>query len=136
MEQLKHPGRGSTFWARPRGGSGFSRGCAKAGPTWRCAGEERSAPSDPQIVSEVLDKRVIDRGSTTRTLQLVRLMPALRIVGEAIRRRRAQGRSRSIDRLDKHQTTVVAKYTYGPESGSVCLDTINRIAPTISAARR
>ena len=27
-----------------------------------------------------------------------------------------------IDRLDKHQTTVVAKYTYGPEDGSVCLD--------------
>jgi hypothetical protein len=51
------------------------------------AGEERvSAERIRQIVSEVLDKRVIDRGVDHAHLQLERLMPALRIVGQAIGR--------------------------------------------------
>jgi hypothetical protein len=74
------------FWARPRGGSGFSRGFEG----WaydEIAGEERlSAERIRQIVAEVLDKRVIDRGVDHAHLQLERLMPALRIVGEAIGR--------------------------------------------------
>jgi hypothetical protein len=32
-----------------------------------------------------------------------------------------------IDRLDKHQTTVVAKYHYGPEERKRLLDKINRL---------
>jgi hypothetical protein len=51
------------------------------------AGEERlSAERIRQIVAEVLDKRVIDRGVDHAHLQLERLMPAMRIVGEAIGR--------------------------------------------------
>jgi hypothetical protein len=51
------------------------------------AREERvSAERIRQIVAEVLGKRVIDRGVDHAHLQLERLMPALRIVGEAIGR--------------------------------------------------
>ena len=51
------------------------------------AREERvSAERIRQIVSEALGKRVIDRGADHAHLQLERLMPALRLVGEAIGR--------------------------------------------------
>ena len=36
-----------------------------------------------------------------------------------------------IDRLDKHQNTVVAKYHYGPEERQRLLDKINRIADNL-----
>ena len=65
------------------------------------AGEERvSAERIRQIVSEVLDKRVIDRGVDHAHLQLERLMPALRIVGRGDRTRRAQG-GRPADQGDR-----------------------------------
>jgi hypothetical protein len=99
------------------------------------AGEEHvSAERIRQIVSEVLDKRVIDRGVDHAHLQLERLMPALRIVGEAIRRGELKAVGpliKVIDRLDKHQTTVVAKYTYGPEERQRLMDRINRIADNL-----
>ena len=63
------------------------------------AREERvSAERIRQIVSEVLAKRVIDRG----------------------------------DRLDKHQDTVVAKHSYGPEERQRLLDKINRVAANLA----
>jgi hypothetical protein len=99
------------------------------------AGEEHvSAERVRQIVSEVLDKRVIDRGIDHAHLQLERLMPALRIVGEAIRRGELKAVGpliKVIDRLDKHQTTVVAKYSYGPEERQRLMDRINRIADNL-----
>jgi hypothetical protein len=99
------------------------------------AGEERvSAERIRQIVSEVLDKRVIDRGVDHAHLQLERLMPALRIVGEAIGRGELKAVApliKVIDRLDKHQTTFVAKYHYGPEERKRLLDKINRIADNL-----
>jgi hypothetical protein len=82
-----------------------------------------------QIVAEVIDKRVIDRGIDHAHLQLERLMPALRIVGQAIGRGELKAVApliKVIDRLDKHQTTVVAKYHYGPEERKRLLDKINR----------
>src|SRR5271156_6321080 len=82
------------------------------------AREERvSAERIRQIVSEILDKRVIDRGVDHAHLQLERLMPALRVVGEAIGRGDLKAVApliKVIDRLDKHQQTVVAEYEYGP----------------------
>jgi hypothetical protein len=83
-----------------------------------------------QIVAEVIDKRVIDRGIDHAHLQLERLMPALRIVGQAIGRGELKAVApliKVIDRLDKHQTTVVAKYHYGPEERKRLLDKINRL---------
>ena len=100
------------------------------------AGEERvSAERIRQIVSEILDKRVIDRGIDHAHLQLERLMPALRIVGEAIGRGELKAVApliKVIDRLDKHQTTVVAKYDYGPRSEFAC-STSSTAWPTISS---
>jgi hypothetical protein len=99
------------------------------------AGEERvSAERIRQIVSEILEKRVIDRGVDHAHLQLERLMPALRIVGEAIGRGELKAVApliKVIDRLDKHQTTVVAKHYYGPEERQRLLDKINRIADNL-----
>jgi hypothetical protein len=95
------------------------------------AREERvSAERIRQIVSEVLGKRVIDRGADHAHLQLERLMPALRVVGEAIGRGELKAVApliKVIDRLDKHQDTVVAKHSYGPEERQRLLDKVNRI---------
>jgi hypothetical protein len=100
------------------------------------AREDRvSAERIRQIVSEVLGKRVIDRGADHAHLQLERLMPALRVTSEAIGRGelRAVGPLiRVIDRLDKHQETVVAKHEYGPEERQRLLDKINRIADNLA----
>ena len=96
--------------------------------------EIASAERIRQIVSEILEKRVIDRGVDHAHLQLERLMPALRIVGEAIGRGELKAVApliKLIDRLDKHQTTVVAKHYYGPEERQRLLDKINRIADNL-----
>jgi hypothetical protein len=103
------------------------------------AREERvSAERVRQIVSEVLGKRVIDRGADHAHLQLERLMPALRLVGEAIGRGELKAIGpliRVIDRLDKHQEMVAVKYSYGPEERQRLLAKINRIADNLSPAR-
>jgi hypothetical protein len=100
------------------------------------AREERvSAERIRQIVAHVLGKRVIHRGADHAHLQLERLRPALRVANEAIGRGelRAVGPLiRLIDRLDKHQETVVAKYEYGPEERQRLLDKINRIAANLA----
>ena len=36
-----------------------------------------------------------------------------------------------IDRLDKHQETVVAKYDYGPEERKRLLDKVNRLVDNL-----
>jgi hypothetical protein len=100
------------------------------------AREERvSAERIRQIVQEVLGKRVIDRGADHAHLQLERLMPALRVAGEAIRRGELKAIApliKVIDRLDKHQDTVVAKYEYGPEERTRLLEKINRVVANLT----
>ncbi len=100
--------------------------------------EERvSAERIRQIVAEVLGKRVIDRGVDHAHLQLERLMPALRLVGEAIGRGELNAVApliKVIDRLDKHQDTVVAKHSYGPEERQRLLDKINRLVDNLKPA--
>ncbi|HEY1782356.1 MAG TPA: hypothetical protein VGG79_18345 [Roseiarcus sp.] len=100
--------------------------------------EERvSAERIRQIVSEVLGKRVIDRGAHHAHLQLERLMPALRVTSQAIGRGELKAVApliKVIDRLDRHQETVVAKYEYGPEERQRLLDKINRIADNLHRA--
>jgi hypothetical protein len=102
------------------------------------AREERVSPERVrQIVSEVLGKRVIDRSADHAHLQLERLMPALRLVGEAIGRGELKAVApliKVIDRLDKHQQTVVAKYEYGPEERQRLMDKINRLADNLQPA--
>ena len=61
-------------------------------------------------------------------------MPAMRIVGEAIGRGELKAVApliKVIDRLDKHQQTVVAKYIYGPEERTRLLEKINRLADNL-----
>jgi hypothetical protein len=104
------------------------------------AREERvSAERIRQIVSEVLSKRVIDRGGDHAHLQLERLMPALRITSEAIGRGELKAVApliKVIDRLDKHLNTVVAKYEYGPEERERLLAKINAIADRLQPPER
>ena len=93
--------------------------------------EGLSAERVRQIVAEVLGKRVIDRGRHHAHLQLERLMPALRLAGEAIGRGDIKAIApliKVIDRMDKHQVTVVAQYDYGPEERQRLLDKINCVA--------
>jgi hypothetical protein len=134
MEQAQTPGRRLNVLGKAGGGSGFSR--LREGWSYdEIAGEERVSPERVrQIVAEVLGKRVIDRGADHAHLQLERLMPALRIVGEAIGRGELKAVApliKVIDRLDKHQETVVAKYTYGPEERQRLIDKINRLADNL-----
>ena len=102
------------------------------------ARDERVSPERVrQIVSEVLGKRVIDRGADHAHLQLERLMPALRLVGEAIGRGELKAVGpliKVIDRLDKHLDTVVAKHTYGPEERVRLLAKINRLVDNLQPA--
>ncbi len=82
---------------------------------------------------------MVDRGVDHAHLQLERLMPAMRIVGEAIGRGELKAVApliKVIDRLDKHQQTVVAKYTYGPEERQRLLDKINRLADNLQPLDR
>ncbi len=99
--------------------------------------EGLSAERVRQIVAEVLGKRVIDRGPHHAHLQLERLMPALRLAGEGIARGEIKAIApliKVIDRMDKHQETVVAKHYYGPEERQRLLDKINRVAANLTDA--
>ena len=102
------------------------------------AREERlTAERVRQIVSEVLGKRVIDRGEDHAHLQLERLAPALRLCGEAIRRGELKAVApliKVIDRLDRHQTLFVAKYHYGEEEREKLLAKLNRAAENLRLA--
>ena len=87
------------------------------------AREERvSAERIRQIVSEVLGKRVIDRGADHAHLQLERLMPALRIVGEAIGRGAESRRS-------AHQGDRPARQAPGDGCGEIQLRPRGAAAP-------
>jgi hypothetical protein len=64
-------------------------------------------------------------------------MPALRVTSEAIGRGELKAVGpliRVIDRLDKHQDTVVAKHSYGPKERQRLLDKINRIVDNLKPA--
>ena len=135
MEQIQTPGRRLNVLGKA---ARRKRIFARLREGWaydEIASEERvSAERIRQIVSEILDKRVIDRGVDHAHLQLERLMPALRIVGEAIGRGELKAVApliKVIDRLDKHQNTVVAKYSYGPEERTRLLDKINRMVDNL-----
>jgi hypothetical protein len=97
--------------------------------------ERLSSERIRQIVSAALGKRIIDRGSDHAHLQLERLMPALRLACEKV----AEGELKAIaplikviDRLDKHQTTVVAKDHYGPEETERLIAKLNQIAANLA----
>src|SRR5580698_10446905 len=140
MEQTPTPGRRLNVLSKAER---RQRSFARLREGWaydEIAGEERiSAERIRQIVAEVLGKRVIDRGADHAHLQLERLMPALRIVAEAIGRGELKAVApliKLIDRLDKHQDTVVAKHEYGPEERKRLLDKVNRIVDNLQPIDR
>jgi hypothetical protein len=97
--------------------------------------EGLSAERVRQIVAEVLGKRVIERGSHHAHLQLERLMPALRLAGEAIARGDIKAIApliKVIDRMDRHQETVVAKHSYGPEERERLLGKLSRVTANLA----
>ena len=138
MEQTPTPGRRLNVVGRA---ARRKRIFARLREGWaydEIAAEERvSAERVRQIVSEVLAKRVIDRGADHAHVQLERLMPALRVVSEAIGRGELKAVApliKLIDRLDKHQDTVVAKHSYGQEERTRLLDKINRLVDNLTDA--
>ena len=89
-----------------------------------------SAERVRQIVSETLGHRVIDRGEDHAHLQLTRLAPALKVTLDAVGRGEFKAVTpliKVLDRLDKHQVTMIAKYTYGEEEREKLLAKINGI---------
>ena len=61
----------------------------------------------------------------------------MRIVGEAIGRGELKAVApliKVIDRLDKHQETVVAKYSYDPEDRQRLLNKVNRLVDNLQPA--
>jgi hypothetical protein len=96
------------------------------------AREERLSPQRVrQIVSEVLDKRIVDRGQDYAQLQVVRLAPALRVASEALNGGDVKAIGpflKVLKQLDTYQVTLIAKYTYGPEEREKLLNKLNVIA--------
>jgi hypothetical protein len=100
--------------------------------------EGLSAERVRQIVAEVLGKRVIDRGPHP-------CAPATRTPHAGAEARGRGGRARRdqaiaplikvIDRMDRHQETVVAKHYYGPEERQRLLDKLNRVAANLTDAK-
>src|ERR1700722_2822581 len=133
--RLQHPGRRLNVLSKAARRKRIFERLREGWAYDEIASEERvSAERVRQIVAEVLGKRVIDRGVDHAHLQLERLMPALRIVGEAIGRGELKAVAPLIkvnDRLDKHQQTVVAKYSYGPEERQRLLDKVNRLVDNL-----
>jgi hypothetical protein len=134
MEQTPRPGRRLNVLGKA---ARRKRIFARLREGWaydEIAGEERVSAERVRQIAEVLGKRVMDCGADHAHLQLERLMPALRIVGEAIGRGELKAVApliKVIDRLDKHQETVVAKYDYGPEERKRLLDKINRLVDNL-----
>ena len=90
--------------------------------------ERISAERVRQIVGQVLENRVLDRGDDHAHMQIERLRPALRIVGKAV----ADGNLKAIgplikliDRLDKHQGILTKPFAYTEDHRKKLLDKLN-----------
>ena len=97
--------------------------------------EHLSAERIRQIVGEVLENRVLDRGEDHAHLQLERLRPALRLVGEAVARGDLKAIGpliKLIDRLDKHQGVIVKPFAYTESHRKRLLDKLNFIAANLA----
>ncbi len=101
------------------------------------AKEERlSAERVRQIVGQVLENRVLDRGDDHAHMQIERLRPGLRLVGKEV----AQGNLKAIgplikliDRLDKHQRVLVKPFAYTEDHRKKLLDKLNWVAENLAA---
>ena len=84
-----------------------------------------------QIVTEVLQKRVVDSGADHAKLQLDRLAPAVQLGAEAIAAGDISAINpylKALDRLDRYQTVASANQAYDDEARKKLMDKINRMA--------
>jgi hypothetical protein len=84
-----------------------------------------------QIVSEELQKRVVDSGADHAKLQLDRLAPAVQLGAEAIAAGDISAINpylKALDRLDRYQTVATANQAYDDEARKKLMDKINRMA--------
>jgi len=87
-----------------------------------------------QIVSEVLEKRLVDSGADHAKLQLDRLAPVMQLAAEAV----AAGDVsiiapylKVLDRLDRYQTVAGANQAYDDEARKKLFEKINRVAANL-----
>jgi len=98
------------------------------------AAEGLTATRIRQIVSEVLQKRVVDSRADHANLQLDRLTPAIQLGAEAIAAGDVSAISpylKALDRLDRYQTVVGANQGYNDEARKKLMAKINRIAANL-----
>jgi hypothetical protein len=87
-----------------------------------------------QIVSEVLQKRVVDNGADHAKLQLDRLAPALQFAAEAMAAGEISAITpylKALDRLDRYQTVACANQGYDDEDRRKLMERINRMAENL-----
>ena len=98
--------------------------------------EHLSAERIRQIVAQVLEHRVMDTGEDHAHLQLERLRPALRLVGEAVARGDLKAIGpliKLIDRLDKHHKGSGSKpFQYTESHRQRLLDKLNWAAANLA----
>ena len=101
------------------------------------AREERlTAERVRQIVTEALRRRTVDDGSDHAKLQLARLAPAMRRLGDAV----AGGDVKAVapllkvlNQFDRYQKVASANQVYDDEAREKLLNKINRIAANLSS---
>lgn len=98
-------------------------------------GEEGvSAERIRQIVSEVLQKRLVDNGAHHAKLQLDRLAPAMQLAAEAISAGDVSAIApflKVLDRLDRYQSVAGAHQGYDDEARQKLMDKLNRMASNL-----
>ncbi len=88
-----------------------------------------------QIVAQVLERRVVEGGEDHAHLQLERLKPALKLVGQAVKRGdlKAVGPLiKLIDRLDRHQRVVSKPFAYTDDHRQKLLDKLNLMVANLA----
>ncbi len=93
--------------------------------------EGLSAERVRQIVSGVLQKRVVDDETDHAKLQLARLAPAMHLVVNAILKGDVTAVSPLLKLLDRYQKAANANQTYDDDAREKLLDKINRIAANL-----
>jgi len=136
MEQTKKPRRRLNILARTARTKRIFQRLREGWAYDDIAKEERlSAERVRQIVGQVLENRVLDRGEDHAHLQLERLRPALRLAGEAVARGELKAIGpliKLIDRLDKHQGSIVKPFAYTDDHRKRLLDKLNFMAANLA----
>ena len=101
------------------------------------AREEKLTPQRiHQIVTEALQRRLVDVETDHAKLQLARLAPALKVACEAVETgeiRAINPLLRVLDKLDRYQKSAFVLQKYDDEARQKLMDKINRVAANLQA---